>query len=519
MKMNKMTVLIVGLLLCLPVHTAMADGGGDLKIGYVYIDEDGNRSVSYPSFNYHEGPAFSLEKFGYRFGNGIKLSMDLRNVNLENRNVSLGLSKTGLCGIDFSTNRYVRVHDFDGDAETRRDRSMVRAWLTPSKYIKFFGGGSFNTVSGSRSIMFGGLPGPEAQPLDYMSSRYTFGGDFKYEGRLLHAEYGIWDYTDDVDEDNDQSRETLGLRVLLPLPQYERIVLSGAFRSFETEFESSGRRIESWTVMGGALYKFLDNARLNYIAKLNRAGSSDDFVDTDNLSHMVYLSYSRPQVLGITAGYQYHISDDFEDAVISNSYYFGGWLVPSDKMTFRFEQGFRAEEVDEGARLVGDEERSKTKVYGTYKGSEQFTLKAGFELKSRENDQLGTSADYDKIYVEPRVVHSELFTLSGGYSLSRGEYENTVNSFEFRSHQVFGNIDITSFEKLTGGFGIDYFRNEKDLDSEAVNLLFKVLYSHNGGLKGELIYRVYNFDDLLFVDKYYTGNIVEFNLIKSFSIR
>jgi hypothetical protein len=518
MKISKMTILIVGLLTVFPLQMVVAGGGGDLKIGYIYIDEDGNQSVSYPSFNYFEGPAFSLERFGYRLGNGIKFSMDLRNVNLENRNVRLGVSKTGLYGVDFTTNRYVRVYDFDGDVETRRDRSMVKAWVTPSKYIKIFGSGSFNTVSGSRSAVFGDFPGLEAQSLDYMSSRYTFGGDLKVDGKLLHAEYGFWDYTDDIDEDNDQTRKMLRLNALLPLPQYERIVLSGAFRSFETEFESSGRSIESWTVMGAALYKFMDNARLNYIAKLNRAGSSDDLVDTDNLAHMVYLSYSSPKRFGATLGYQYHINDDFEDAIISNSYYLGGWLAPSDRITFKFEQGIRAEEVDEGSRLVGNEDRTRTRIYGTFKGSEQFTLKAGFELKSRENDQIGTSADYDRIYLEPVINYSDNLTLSGGYSLSRGEYENTVNTFEFRTHQVFGNIDIRPFEMLTGGFGIDYFRNEEDLDSEAINLLFRAVYSYDHGLRGELTYRVLNFDDLLIIDKYYTGNIVEFNLIKSFSI-
>jgi hypothetical protein len=271
--------------------------------------------------------------------------------------------------------------------------------------------------------------------------------------------------------------------------------------------------------MGGGVYKFMENARLEYVARLNRAGSSDDLVETDNLAHMVYLSFSNPPSFGATAGYQYHVNDDFEDAVVSNSFYFGGWLAPTDKVKFKFEQGFRAEEVDDGSRLVGDEERSRTKVYGTYKGSDQFALKAGFELKSRENEDLGTSADYDRIYVEPTIAGLGFFRLSGGYSYSTGEYKNTVSRFEFRSHQVYGNADITPSEKLSGGFGITYFKNEEDLDAEATNLLFRAMYNFTRTQKAELIYRVYNFDDFLFSDKYYTGNIVEFNLIKSFSIR
>jgi hypothetical protein len=518
MKINKSTVLIAGLLFIIPVRIAAAGGGGDLKIGYIYIDEEGNRSVSFPSFNYYDGPGFSLERFGYRFNNGIKVSMDLRNVNLENRNARVGLKKTGFYGIDFSTNRYRRIYDYDGRADTRRDRSMVRAWFSPSRYFRVFAKGSFNSLSGSREDVIGGVTQP-AEDIDYKSSRFTFGGDIKQEGRLVHAEYGLWDYKDEMNSDNDQTRRAMRFNVLMPVPQYERIVLSGTFTRFETEFDNSGRKIESWTIAGGGLYSFMKNARLNYVARLNRAGSSDDLVETDNLAHMVYLSYSIPPSFGATAGYQYHVNDDYEDAVVSNSFYFGGWLAPTDKVTFKFEQGFRAEEVDDGTRLVGDEERTRTKVYGTYRRSEQFALKAGFELKNRENEDLRTSADYDRIYVEPRIAYSDLFTLSGGYSVSTGEYKNTVSRFKFRSHQVYGNLDVSLFEKLTGGFGIIYLRDKEDLDTEATNLLFRAMYSFTGTQKAELIYRVYNFDDFLFTDQYYTGNIVEFNLIKSFSIR
>lgn len=518
MKMSKLTLLIAGLLVYAPIRTVTAGGGGDLKIGYVYIDEEGDESVSFPSFNLYDGPGVSLERFGYRFGNGLKLSMDLRNVNLDNRNVKVGVDKTGFYGIDFSTNRYRRVYNSDGRANTRRDRTMVGVWLSPGRYARVFAKGSFNSLSGSREILPGQVMEPIAEDIDYRSSKFTFGGDIKDEGRLLHAEYGLWDYTDQKDEGNDQSRRMGRINALLPLPGYERIILSGMFTSFKTEYDKGGRSIESWTVMGGGIYKFMKNARLDYVARLNRAGSSDDLVETDNLAHMVYLSYNLPPSFGATAGYQYHVNDDFEDVVVSNSFYFGGWLAPTDKVKFKFEQGFRADDVDEGSRLVGDEERSKTKAYGTYRPSDQFALKAGFELKSRENKDLGTSADYDRIYIEPRLAFEDLLTLSGGYSVSSGEYKNLVSRFEFRSHQVYGNIDISLLEKLTGGFGITYFRDKKDLDTEATNLLFRAMYSFTGTAKAELIYRVYNFDNFLFTDKYYTGNIVEFNLIKSFSI-
>ena len=47
-------VLSVFILLLFASSSFGQNGGGDLKLGYVYIDEDGNMSVSHSSFNYYD---------------------------------------------------------------------------------------------------------------------------------------------------------------------------------------------------------------------------------------------------------------------------------------------------------------------------------------------------------------------------------------------------------------------------------------------------------------------------------
>jgi hypothetical protein len=47
--------------------------------------------------------------------------------------------------------------------------------------------------------------------------------------------------------------------------------------------------------------------------------------------------------------------------------------------------------------------------------------------------------------------------------------------------------------------------------------LFTGSYRFRGTQRAEITYRVFNFDDFLALDQYYTENIVEINLIKSFS--
>ena len=510
-------VLSVFILLLFASSSFGQNGGGDLKLGYVYIDEDGNMSVSHSSFNYYDGAAISLENFHYRFRNGFKIKSNLENINLENRNLSFELGKTGRFGIDINTNRYRRVYDFEGDSRTKRDLTSAGLWFNPSKYVKVFADGSFNSVSGiirdSFDPGFNGI----TRELDYSSRKYGFGTRIKYGGRMFQAEYYAISYSDEIDELKDQSRMRYRLMAHFPVPGYEWLVLSGVLQKFKTEFDDNGFGLKSTTARGSVLARLPQNLMLNYIAFYNRAGSDSDFVETDNIAHLIYAGYTRPATFGVTAGYQMDINDDFEDEIKGNSYYFSGWLKPYEVFELKTEYGFRAEEVEDGLRLVGNEDRGRIRAYGTYRKPELGSFKVGFENRMRKNEQLDSEADFNRYHFDFYLKNLEIFVISSGYSYSRGDYDNNDTEFEFTSQQVYLNIDSREYRGIAAGFGLTYFRNKLDLDDESINLSFRGSYRFKGGNRVELVYRVFNFDDFTLLDNYYTENIIEFNLIKSLS--
>ena len=178
---------------------------GILKVGYVYLDEEGNQSVSQSSFNYYDGPVVSVENFRYRFKNGLQFKSNLKNLNLENRNLNFQLSKTGIFGVDVNTNRYRRVYDFNGDSETKRDLSSGGIWFYPNKHVKVFTDGSFNSVSGEINDLFDAGDGIYTRDVDYDRTKYDIGLRFKHQGKMFHAEYNTISFVDNNDELKDQS--------------------------------------------------------------------------------------------------------------------------------------------------------------------------------------------------------------------------------------------------------------------------------------------------------------------------
>ena len=300
------------------------------------------------------------------------------------------------------------------------------------------------------------------------------------------------------------------------MPNYEWLLVSGVFNRFETEYEDTGFKIKSTGVSGSLLAELTRNFSLNYSVVFNRAGSDSDFVKTDNLAHAVYLTYTRPGTYGLTAGYQNDINDDYEDAIKGNSFYLTGWYMPNENFEFKGDYGSRVENVDDGARLVGDQSRNRFKFYGKYKAAGKGTFKAGVKSKNRKNDQLASEIEYTSVYFETFYSALEYADISAGYSYAAGDYENLEQAFEFTSHQAHCDIRTAEYKNFAGQFGIVYYRSQRDLDVESFNIHFRVSYSFKDDNRIEAGYKVYNFDDLNFLDQYYTENIVEINIIKSF---
>lgn len=494
-----------------------ADGGGNVKLGYTYIDEEGNQSVNQAIFNQYEGVGLSLEKFRYRFDNGIRLKADLKDITLNNRNMVMGVEKPGLFGIRGYNNQFRRAYNFDGGSKTRRNRTGAKLWIYPHEYVRVYGGGEYTGKSGQMEPLFdlAGVTG--AREIDYNQFCYHAGIRLNRFDGMFQAEYRAGNYNDDIDPDRDQSRFRFSMHGLLPVPNYEWLVLTGQFSRFETKYDIDDFEICTNYFRGGARAKLPNDFSLNYYFLFDRTRSDSDIVATDNIAHTFYAMHNWPGLAGLTIGYQYGINDDFEDEVRSNAFYFYGWLRAGQYFEFRGEHGFRTENVDDGARLIGDEDSFRFKFSARYRRPECGSMTFRYEGKSRENDQIGSDIDFSRIGTDIEKIFQGYGNFAGGYSYSKGDYENIEQQFEFADHVLYGDINTREYNGFDAGFGTVYYRSKRDLDVESFTLRFRAGYRFMEDHRFELRYNVDNFDDFLVRDKYYTSNIVEVSLTKILS--
>ncbi|NIP44393.1 MAG: hypothetical protein GWO41_08140 [candidate division Zixibacteria bacterium] len=513
--MRKISVIIIALLL--PSMTLAASGEGDFSISYLFLDEEGNQSVQHSSFNIYEGPGISVEDFSYMLDNGLSFNADMKNIILNNRNLRLGMGKSGLFGLSLSHNQYRRVYNFDGSSFTRRHTNQGLLWLYPHRHLKLWGGGTYIGRSGSMTDLFDPDPGAISTDVDYDQVEYKGGFQLNYEGGLIRGEFRGVEFDDNENEDRDQTRSVVRFDGLIPVPNYEWIVLSGGFRHFETKYDVSDFKISSNRGWGGFRLNLPENFQLRYNFIFDRTSSDSDFVATDNITNTAYLSHVWPQFAMLTAGYRHGINDDFEDEVQSNSFYASGWIRPLDELEIRGEFGLTEEDVKDGSRLIGDESRNRHKFRLKYNSGEYGTIALKYENKVRENEQLGTEIDFISFGGDYSIGVAEYGTLSAGYVLSTGDYDNREDEFEFTDHTVYGDIRTREYRNATAGFGLTYYRSKRDLDVESFILRFNATYEFYDGYAFKAEYNVQNFDDFLVRDQYYTANIVEISLIKHIS--
>ncbi|MBD3168608.1 MAG: hypothetical protein GF307_03925 [candidate division Zixibacteria bacterium] len=493
------------------------DGGGTIKLGYTYLEEDGNRSVNFPTFNEYQGVNLSLEDFRYNFDNGLRFSADLNNITLENRRGNIGLEKSRVFGINLSHNKYRRIYDFDNEHNTERNHFGASAWIQPHKYIKIFGGGNLTDMNGSVANLFDtGFELP-ARRFDYRQTSYNAGLRIKHKSRMVQVKYETAEYEDDASPERNQSRYRIKTNALLPVPRYEWIVLSGGFRHFETEYDSTGFKISSNTGWGeGSLY-LPRHFILKYSFLFNRASSDSDYVATDNITHAVYLSHYWKSKGAVTVGYRHLINDDYEDEVTGKGGYISGWFAPSGKFKLRADIGISDDEVKEGSRLIGDEQRNKYRLSAKYRHNEETSLSLQYSHSLRENEQLDTEADYYSIGLDATAKALSYGWINAGYTYSKGDYQNIDDRFEFIDHLIYGDLYLNEYHDITPGAGIVYYRSKRDLDVESIRLRFSLIWNFYRNFNMEAVYNVHNFDDFLFRDKYYTANIVEINILNEFS--
>jgi hypothetical protein len=111
------------------------------------------------------------------------------------------------------------------------------------------------------------------------------------------------------------------------------------------------------------------------------------------------------------------------------------------------------------------------------------------------------------------------FSIWGDYVYRVEEHDNLVGTFDTNSHILTSKLTFDRIKDLYLGFGATYLRIREDLDIEKSILFFEAAYTLARLYHFEVKYNIFNYDDYVVTERYYTGNIVWFNVAYDFNLK
>ena len=177
-------------------------------------------------------------------------------------------------------------------------------------------------------------------------------------------------------------------------------------------------------------------------------------------------------------------------------------------------------DVDNGATIFGDEERTRYNLSAKYKANEWVSLKGKLEKRSKEYKELNSTVDYTSASGGFSIKKDKLGKVAFNLSYYLGEFENQSNSvnYEFSDYVLSAYI----YPELNSNFsfwtGATYYRSHRDIDLEKFNFNLGVTWEFIETHYLEAKYRAYTYDDLMIISNNYTANIIEISLIKDIKL-
>ena len=144
--------------------------------------------------------------------------------------------------------------------------------------------------------------------------------------------------------------------------------------------------------------------------------------------------------------------------------------------------------------------------------NDRLTVGGAFLQRDRDYPVLDVTATGKRYSGFTRLALTQWGTASVEYAYSDDEYVDQAGAYRADNSTVTARVDLTGVKKLRLGGGITYLDLGKDLDVEKSILTFDGKYDLSRDYFVSVRYNVYNYDDYVLLDRYFTTNVISLNV-------
>lgn len=500
-----------------PPATAFGELGGTVQLGGIVKDEEGDRSTMPETFNLEEGFTFSRIDLDGSVGRGAFFHVDVRDVTRLGGRARADWRMTGLGKLWFRYHRHRQVYDADGAVHSDRHDYRGGMTVTPAGWLSVGGHYAYQERDGER------LAHPERTEsflgagYDYQLNTGRVEVDLHRDGRHAVVSYDLTKFSDAASSLHEREGRQIGLRLTGTDPHF------GDLLSHQLVLERGEQElVEAGTKSTLSALQYLGTARpirdlqLRYRLYLARTDDEASGLETDHTRNDVDLTWYGG--FGQFHGGFGYVTNDDRHLTSRHAWRVGAKLHHERQLRLKADYAASEKQDDAARTLLKDSESSRLRISLEGDPVPWVTVGAGFQDRSREFPLLDVEATGRRWHAFGRVHEPGHGALHVDYSHSDDEYTDLAGGFRAASHALTARLDVEYFDRLRLSAGATWLDVGQDLDIEKSILMFEGRYDLLDDYFVEVRYNVFNYDDFVLVDRYYTANVVRFDAGYRFDI-
>jgi hypothetical protein len=507
-------VVVASLATFTPVSATEVDGR--IKLGGVIVDEDaGDLSVMQETYNIYEGFSLTQLWFNGSFNPKSFFTLDLTDINLDNRKAAFDFHVPGQFKFFTRYDQHRQVFDPQRAVNSSRKDWRFGAWLTPRRWVQISADYGYQTRNGNRLGYPAGTESQLGNSYDFALHTGSVEAEFRKNLRALAVTYSFSDYSDNLTEVPARSGYVVAARFRSPCYFSDKVThtLRGAVGKRNLSNWATDYTLSNFQYVGiaGPFYRL----QLRYNLYLSRIDDSSTQMKTDNVRNVFDLTYFY-RYGRVYGGYGYEINDDDRSLTSYNTYNIGGSFRNIYGLSGKIEYADRAKKDEEKLTLLKDIDTALFLAKLQWAWRQELVLGAIYKDRQRDFPDIGTEATGEYVNTYGRYGRDDLGTIGAEYTYSEDLYRNLAGRFNTKSHAVTARLWTRSFSGLVLGASLTYLDVRGDLDIEKSIPSFEARYRVLEDYSVELKYNIYNYDDYILWDRYYTANIVWINVAYDF---
>ncbi len=492
---------------------------GTIKLGGVIVDEEAaDLSAMQETYNIYEGFSAAEIKLDGSFNPKTYFTLSLNDINLDNRKSDFEFWVPGRFKFFTRYDQHRQVFDPDRTLSSTRKDLRFGTWLAPVNWFKLTADYDYQMRDGERVGFPLGVQSELGNGYDDVLQTGRVEGEMRRGSTALAVAYDFSDYSDDSSEMRNRFGYVVSARLRAPGYFTDKVthLLRAGYGRREIKNVDTEYTLLNFQYTGVAAPIRVVQLKYNFFA--NRTDDKSTQLKTDNFRNHIDATYFHPRG-AVFGGYGYETNDDDRSLTSYHTYTVGGSFRGPKDLAAKVEYANRSKRDEEKHTLLRDIETATFLAKLQVSPVNDLVLGAGYKNREREFSDIGVESEGRSANVYGRYGYDRWGSIGVEYTYSKDEYDDRISRFGTENSVVTSRADFERVRGLRLGGGVTYLDVGGDLDIEKSVLFAEAEYTLLENYRIEVKYNVYNYDDYILLDRYYTANIVWINVAYDFDFQ